>query len=157
MFLNKIICESVILQSNVVWTSLSALFQSDSWGRTDLFSDVVWAMSFFKSFPTNQIRTLCGHKGFGFGFYQIILCGLTSHFWGIYLLFLDFIEGFVENQLCKYVMRKCKDSMLKLWSQIKNNLKTPDSEALLNVGPTQLISLGLLLSFMLINHSTILN
>ena len=111
-----------------MWTSLSALFQSDSWERTGLFSYVVLAMSFFTSLPTNQIRTSVKWGGLWFWL-------LSDHFMQTHFSFGrggSFI--FLENKLYKSVLLKCKDSILKLWSQIKNNLKTSDSEALWNGG-----------------------
>lgn len=116
MFLRRIIHESVIHQSNIVWTSLSALSQSDSWERTGLFSYVVLAMPFSTSFPTNQIRTSVQGKGYSNGFYQIISWRFFSNLGarGTHLFFLDFIETFAGNHLYKSVLLKCKDSILKL-------------------------------------------
>lgn len=133
MFLRKIICESVIHQSNIVWTSLSALFQSGSWGRTGLFSFVALEMLFFKSFPTNQIRPSVEVKA--------VIWLLSDHFMWTHSHFLRNLFIFLgfHREICRksvlYVLLKCLVSMLKLWSQIKKKkLKTPDSEALWNVG-----------------------
>lgn len=83
-FLRRIIHESVIHQRNIVWTSFPALLQSDSWGRTGLFSMLSWQCHFSHIFPLTRLDPLCRQRPW---FWL-----LSDHFIWTYELAYSFLE-----------------------------------------------------------------